>query len=105
MSSKYKVKFAPLADNDMDGIYQYIFDTLGATSAAENLTEEIEKKTKRLEDMPYSCPAVNDEWLKAKGYRKLVVKNYITLYVVSDSEKLVTIMRVVYGASDYEKNI
>ena len=105
MSSKYKVKFTPLADNDMDGVYQYIFDTLNAPMAAENLIEEIEQKTKRLEDMPYSCAAVDDELLKAKGYRKLVVKNFIALYVVSDDEKLVTIMRVVYGASDYEKNI
>ena len=105
MPNKYKVKFTPLADNDMDAIYQYIFDTLSAPAAAENMVEEIERKTKRLENMPYSCPAVDDEWLKAKGYRKLVVKNYIALYMVSDSEKLVTIMRIVYGASDYEKSI
>ena len=105
MSNKYKVKFTPLADSDMDGIYEYIFDILDAPMAAENLIDEIEQKTKQLEDMPYSCPAVDDELLKAKGYRKLVVKNYIALYIVSDNEKLVTIMRVVYGASDYEKNI
>ena len=105
MSNKYKVKFTPVAVNDMDGIYQYIFDTLRAPAAAENLIDAIEQKTKRLEDMPYSCPAVDDEWLKAKDYRKLFVKNYIALYVVSDDKKLVTIMRVVYGASDYEKDI
>ncbi|MDR3288070.1 MAG: type II toxin-antitoxin system RelE/ParE family toxin [Peptococcaceae bacterium] len=105
MSSKYKVKFTPLANNDMDGMYEYIFDTLSAPMAAENLIEEIEKKIKRLADMPSSCPAVDDELLQAKGYRKLVVKNYIALYMVSDAEKLVTIMRVVYGMSDYEKNI
>jgi len=105
MSNEYKVKFTPLAESDMGGIYQYIFNTLSAPMAAENLIDEIELKTKRLEDMPYSCPVVNDEVLKSKGYRKLVVKNYIALYVISDDEKLVTIMRVVYAASDYEKNI
>ena len=105
MSNKYKVKFTPLAYSDMAGIYQYIFDTLHAPMAAENLIGEIEHKTKRLEDMPYSCPAVDDELLRAKGYRKLVVKNYIALYIVSDNEKLVTVMRLVYGASDYENNI
>ena len=105
MSNRYEVRFTPLADSDMDGIYQYIFDTLKAPMAAENLIEEIEQRTKRLKDMPYSCPAADDELLKAKGYRKLVVNNYIALYVVSDDKKLVTIMRVVYGASDYEKDI
>ncbi|MCL1808765.1 MAG: type II toxin-antitoxin system RelE/ParE family toxin [Clostridiales bacterium] len=105
MSSKYSVKFTPLAESDMDEIYRYIFDMLRAPMAAENLIGEIEKKTKRLEEMPYSCPAVDDELLKAKGYRKLIEKNYIALYLVSESRKLVSIMRVVYGASDYEKSI
>jgi len=105
MSNKFNVKFTQLADNDMDEIYKYIFDIPGALMAAENLIGEIEQKTKRLEDMPYSCPAVDDEMLKAKGYRKLVVKNYIALYIVSESENLVTIMRVVYGASNYGKSI
>ena len=105
MQNKYKVKFTPLAESDMDGIYRYIFDTLGVPIAALNLIEEIEEKVKRLEDMPYSCPAAEDELLKLKGYRKLVVKNFIAFYMVSDNEKLVTVMKVVYGASNYEKNI
>jgi len=105
MSNKYRVKFSPSAGEEMDKIYQYIFDTLNAPMAAENLIEEIEKKTMRLERMPYSCPAVDDELLKAKGYRKLVVNNYIALYVVSEHEKIVTIMHVVYSASNYLENI
>ena len=105
MPNDYRVKFTPLAVNDLDNIYQYIFRTLNAPKAAEKLIEEIEQKVKRLAYMPYSCPAVDDELLSWKGYRKLVIKNFIALYLVSDREKLVTIMRVVYGASDYEKNI
>ena len=99
------MKFTQLANSDIDEIYQYIFDTLNAPLAAEKLIIDIEKKTKFLADMPYSCPSVDDELLKSKGYRKLVVKNYIALYVVSDNEKIVTIMRVIYGATDYEKNV
>ena len=105
MSSNYKVKFTLLADKDIDNIFLYVFDELKAPMAAENLINEIEKKIKKLADMPYSCPLVDDKFLKAKGYRKLVIKNYITLYVVSDDEKLVRIMRVIYGACDYEQNI
>jgi len=105
MSNRYQVKFTPLADSDMGEAYRYIFDLLKASMAAENLIEEIEKKTKQLGELPYSCSAAEDELLKARGYRKLVINNFIAFYVVSDEQKLVTIMRVVYGASDYEKNI
>jgi len=105
MLNEYRVKFTPLAKNDMDEIYQYIFDTLIAPIAANNLIDKIEEKAKRLADAPYSCPLVDDEFLREKGYRKLVINNYIALYMVSDDEKLVKIMRVVYGGSDYENNI
>ena len=105
MQNKYKVKFTPIAENDMEEVYQYIFDTLHAPMAAENLIEKIEERTKRLADMPYLGPLVDDELLKAKGYRKLIISNYVALYTVSDINKLVTIMRVVYSASNYEKNI
>ena len=105
MSSNYKVKFTLIADKDIDNIFLYIFNELKAPMAAENLLNEIEQKIKKIADMPYSCPLVDDKFLREKGYRKLVVKNYIALYVVSDDEKLVKIMRVIYGASDYEQNI
>ena len=105
MQNKYKVKFTPVAEDDLDKIYQYISEKLDAPEAAMNLMNEIENKVMRLADMPYSCVAVDDELLKSKGYRKLIIKNFLALYVVFEDEKLVKIMRVVYGASNYKKNI
>lgn len=56
----------------------------------------------RLRYFPYSCSFVLDEPLKNKGYRKLIVDNYIAFYLVNETEKQVVVMRILYGAQNYE---
>jgi len=103
-NSNYTLKFTPKAEEDLDGIYGYIAIKLFAETAAESLMDKIENAFMRLEEYPFSCSYVFDEPLKSRGYRKLIVDNYIAFYLVNKSEKQVIIMRVLYGASDY-KNV
>lgn len=103
-NSNYKLKFTRKAEEDLDEIYGYIATKLFAETAAEALMDKIENTFMRLEKYPFSCSFVFDELLKRRGYRKLIVDNYIAFYLVNESEKQVVIMRVLYGASDY-KNI
>lgn len=56
----------------------------------------------RLCDFPYSGRLVTDDILASKGYRKLVVKNYIVFHLIDENEKQVVIMRILYGARKYE---
>ena len=44
-----------------------------------------------------------DTRLKAMGYRRITVKNYVIIYKVEESIKTVYIMRCFYGGRDYEK--
>lgn len=55
----------------------------------------------RLTGFPYSGSVLLDEFLKSKGYRKLIVDNYIVFYLVNELEKQVVIMRILYGAQNY----
>ena len=103
-NSNYILKFTPKAEEDLDEIYGYIATKLFAEAAAESLMDKIENAFMRLEEYPFSCSFVFDEPLKSRGYRKLIVDNYIAFYLVNKSEKQVIIMRVLYGASDY-KNV
>ena len=103
-NSNYKLKFTPKAEEDLDEIYGYIATKLFAETAAESLMDKIENAFMRLEEYPFSCSFVFDEPLKSRGYRKLIVDNYIAFYLVNKSEKQVIIMRVLYGARDY-KNV
>ena len=46
-----------------------------------------------------------DTRLKAMGYRRITVKNYVIIYKVEESIKTVYIMCCFYGGRDYEKLI
>lgn len=100
--NKYGLKITPIASQDLDEIYGYIANELFNEDAAENLMEKIENNIMRLRDFPFSCSFVADEILKQKGYRKLVIDNYIALYIVNQEERQVVIMRVLYGRQKYQ---
>lgn len=46
---------------------------------------------------------IQDLRLAREGYRKVIVKNYIGLYKVDDENKVVNMIRIVYGRMDYTK--
>jgi len=54
-----------------------------------------------LEEFPFSCSLVGDEFLKKKGYRKMIVENYIGFYIVEEAKEIV-IMRFLYGKQRFE---
>ncbi|MDW7674717.1 MAG: type II toxin-antitoxin system RelE/ParE family toxin [Bacillota bacterium] len=83
-------------------MYSYISQELFAVSTANNLLERLERSIMSLRDFPFSCNLVADELLKKKGYRKLIVDNYIIFYIVDEFDKRVVIMRVLYGRQKYQ---
>lgn len=105
LENRFRVAITKRAYEDLDSIYGYIKNDLKNENVALDLIDEIEKSILRLKDYPYSCCLVEDDKLKDQGYRKLIVKNYITFYLVSDEEKVVSIMRILYGRQDYKNMI
>lgn len=100
--AKYAIKIAPKAFEDLDEIYSYISDELYNEVAADNLLENIATSIMRLKDFPFTCSFVMDEILKNKGYRKLIIQNYIAFYLVIEEEKKVVVMRILYGGQKYQ---
>ena len=100
--NKYKIKVTPKAYEDLDEIYGYIANDLYNEDAADDLLGKIETNIMRLKDFPFSCSFVRDEILRVKGYRKLIIDNYITFYLVSEAEKEVIVMRVLYSKQKYQ---
>jgi plasmid stabilization system protein ParE len=90
-----------MAEEDLDGIFNYIANTLEAPVAANRLMAKIEKSIRGLTDAPRISPKCRDEALNKKGYRKLIADNYIAFYVVDDEEKAIIVMRVIYGRRNY----
>ncbi|MDR3584512.1 MAG: type II toxin-antitoxin system RelE/ParE family toxin [Desulfosporosinus sp.] len=73
-----------------------------AETSANNLLERIESSIIRLKEFSYSGSFVLDEPLKSRGYRKVIVDNYIAFYLVNEMEKQVVIMRILYGTQNYQ---
>lgn len=94
---RYKVKIYPSAQRDLRDIADYL-NTLSPSAALryyDKLTQEIAS----LSTMPERCPRPRDLALAAKGYRYLIVENYLIFYVVSGGT--VQIRRILYGRRDY----
>lgn len=102
MANKFRIKFTPAAEDDLDEIFRYITEQLSAPKAADHLLEEIEAHIMQMQDFPYSGSLVADEILAGKGYRKLVVKNYIVFHLIDENEEQVVIIRILYGARRFE---
>ncbi len=100
-TDSYRLQIMPRAAIDMDNIYGYISQELSAPAAAQKLMEKIETSLMSLCDMPERCPVCRDSILQQKGYRKLIVGNYVALFIVDNKAKTVTIMRVFHGRQDY----
>jgi len=93
----YKVRIYPTAKQDMREIVQYL-NTLSQESALANYDLLVEKIA-GLAQMPERCPQLNDLASRAKGYRYLLVKNYLVFFVVAGDT--VQIRRVLYARRDY----
>ncbi|MBR4424689.1 MAG: type II toxin-antitoxin system RelE/ParE family toxin [Oscillospiraceae bacterium] len=94
---RYKVKVLAAARRDLDEILSYI-NTMSPQTAME-YAERFARELESLAVMPLSCPPARDMLLAQKGYRCLIVKNYLVFFVVSGST--VTIRRILFGRRDY----
>jgi plasmid stabilization system protein ParE len=103
MQQEYNFFVTPAAENDLDSIFDYISETLHAPMAALNLLDEFYKTARFLCGSPYMYELCRNEALAKKGYRKMVIKNYVAPYLVDEKNKLIVFPRVFYGAMDYEK--
>ena len=94
----YKVRIFPTARRDMEDVIAYL-NTLSPDAALryyDLLVDEIASLAK----MPERCPRPKDLALAAKGYRYLIVKNYLVFYVVAGDT--VQVRRILYARRNYQ---
>lgn len=102
VKNNFVIKFTPVANKDLTEIYRYISEELFSRNAAIDLLNRIETNIMRLKYFPHSGSYLSDEFLRNKGYRKIIINNYIVFYIVFEQAKEVIIMRVLYGKQKYE---
>jgi toxin ParE1/3/4 len=95
---KYRIKIFPMAENDLLEIVEYLNTLL--PQAALKYYNLIIESVGSLADLPERCPLVKDAQLRLRGYRALLIKNYIVFYLVNGNT--VEIRRILYAKRQYE---
>ena len=90
----YKIKYLPLAVQDLDEIARYLSGFYPKT--ASRVLKELREKITKLGDTPKMCEVYRLD----PAYRMMVVDQYLVFYCVNDENKIVEIHRVLRGARD-----
>lgn len=95
---KYQISITKAAEQDLAEILEYI--AYESPAAALKMADRIDRSILRLEEFPLIGVAPKNRHLERRGYRMLIVDNYIVFYVVIDDT--VEIRRIISGKRDYE---
>lgn len=93
---KYKVFITERALKDLEDISAYISDELSSPVAAVNIEIKLTEAALSLEENPYRAPKFSEEYqlIPEKDIRKLIVDNYLILYYVEESQKVVQVVTI-----------
>jgi plasmid stabilization system protein ParE len=94
-----KLYYSPEALNDLDEIWEYIFEDLQNPAAAQNTVNGILDSTEKLRDFSEMGPPLSSITEVEGDYRFLVCGNYLSFYRVKGEE--VYVDRILYGRRDY----
>lgn len=86
----------PKAFRDMDGIYSYIAIEKNSPEAAKNQTDRLIKAIYTLETFPESHQDRLAGRYAGRGYKQLLVDNYVVIYKVNRLKRTVYIVTVQY---------
>jgi addiction module RelE/StbE family toxin len=94
---EHKILIMPSAKKDLYDVAEYLerFSRETALKYYDMLTDAINS----LAHMPQRYPYARQPQLREKGYRYLIVKNYLVFYVVKGN--VVKIHRIIYGKRNY----
>jgi len=96
---KYQINITEAAEKDLGDIINYIF--ADNPTAAFKVATRIEKNILKLENFPLIGIVPRIRHLALKGYRILIVDDYLIFYVIS-SKEIIEIRRIVSGKRNYQ---
>lgn len=95
-----KIIISDAAYDDLDQNFLYISCNLDSPSAAQKLIDKTFDSIELLSDFPLIGSIPKNDVLRAKGYRLLIVDNFIVFYIPDVDS--VHITRVMNGRRDWE---
>ena len=92
----YEVMLYPKAFRDIDDIYAYIAIEKLSPEIAKGQTDRIWQAIRSLEEFPESHQDRAVGRYAGKGYKQLVIDNYIAIFKVDENIKKVFVVTVQY---------
>jgi len=91
----YSIVYKAYAERDIWEIADYLSDY--SMPAAVKFLQKVKSRIESLTEMPLMCSKINQH----QDYRKMVVDDYVVIYIVNEQAKEILIMRVVHGKRNY----
>ncbi len=98
---EYTVKLYPRAQRDLDEIYAYIAEKFLAPGTALAMVDTLEEAILSLGQFPERGHLCRRGSYSGKGYRQLLVKNYLIVYRVHKEIREVHIVTVRYKGNSF----
>ncbi len=95
---RFKIRYLTTAEDDLYSIADYIRED--NPRAADRMIDRFEQAISRLELSPFAGKVPDDDELRKRSYRMLIVGKYLVFYKVK--EKVVEIHHLIHGARDYK---
>lgn len=93
---KYKIKITPRAIRELDWIYGYIANEKLAPENAKGQIDRIKRAILNLNTFPQSHQERSEGRYTEKGYRQLLIDNYIAIFRIDESKKTVYVITIQY---------
>lgn len=93
---KYKIKVHPKAIRELDSIYEYIANEIMAPENAKGQVDRIKKAILSLDTFPQSHQERDEGRYAGKGYRQLLIDNYIVIFRIDEPHQTVYIITIQY---------
>ena len=93
---KYKVKINPKAIRELNSIYEYITNEKMAPENTKGQVDRIKKAILNLDTFPQFHQERNEGRYAGKGYRQLLIDNYIAIFKIDEADKIVYVVTIQY---------
>ena len=97
MNSKFQYHFSKKVEADLDEILSYLSIELSNSDTASSFLKDLQTVIDSICAIPKIGRIVENEFLPDREVRKSLVGNYILYYLPDTKEKIIYILRILYG--------
>lgn len=101
----YQVTLTPQAQADLREIFKYIAVDLQSVQNATGQLDRLEQAIASLGQMPERYRIYDKPKWRERNLRIMPVDNYLVFYIPNHNNETVTVIRVMYGGRDIDRQL